>query len=655
MANEQRGRIVIDAEAKGFGQLKSEIGSIEGTLARFGSSAGLAAIGLGAITTVTAHVVSGIADLYLELGKFDRLSKKFVGDVGAVEEALRFGVSEIDIMHAQLRLHNAGVHITGEGYKDLADSALKLSKVMGEDVAETFKGLEDLLVTGSARKAKYYGLTIDAEKAEKKYAEALGGTVAQLTDIGKLQARQEAYLEAIAKKTKDMSEPVVTATDRWNKLKDTVADATRDMLRNIKTTVGDTVYYLGEMADEASLLWRRISGGRPSDELTGHDRQAKAALGAIERAQAAQAAAMDPERPYREAAARRLAAMPKPAGSPFDLDPKTLKDAFGWFDVSMSDVFKKGKGAKGARREVDQRAIDAGYEASLAVEQATMGGLGGIKPGALMGGTREGAEIYQARQKEEDDRQRKGQIIDLTERIRLLKEESDITAKLKELNKAQEKERFARGMAQANDPIKFLIESHYNLAKGVQLSGAALDEFNRKLEAQTASGLVDLTISGLAGLAGGMWAAADAAIQGGDSFGMGMAKMLKATFLGIASQATVKAAFEVAEGVACLASIFRAAEAPGHFTAAGMYAGVAVMAGGAGLAISAATAPSGQASASSRRSSESSSSSRTQRSFGQKSEDNRPVYVQLYLTPGDPAALALAGRKLDAQIRKAAA
>ena len=36
----------INAEAKGFSALKSEIGSIESVMGRFGSSAGLAALGL---------------------------------------------------------------------------------------------------------------------------------------------------------------------------------------------------------------------------------------------------------------------------------------------------------------------------------------------------------------------------------------------------------------------------------------------------------------------------------------------------------------------------------------------------------------------------------------------------------------------------------
>lgn len=156
----------------------------------------------------------------------------------------------------------------------------------------------------------------------------------------------------------------------------------------------------------------------------------------------------------------------------------------------------------------------------------------------------------------------------------------------------------------------------------------------------------------LADLAGGIWSAADAALQGGDSFGMAMTKMLKATLLSIAQQSTVQAVFETAKAFASLAVM----DYPGasmHFTSAGIFGGVAALAGGVGLGISAGTAPGSAAGAGAGASSRSSAPGSTP-TFGRQQQDNRPVNISVYLgDPTKPDQQMLVTKQISVQLSKA--
>jgi hypothetical protein len=93
-----------------------------------------------------------------------------------------------------------------------------------------------------------------------------------------------------------------------------------------------------------------------------------------------------------------------------------------------------------------------------------------------------------------------------------------------------------------------------------------------------------MAIGGLAQMASGMWDVVDAAIAGEMSIGKAVATMLKSVMMGLAKEATVKAVFQIAEGLASWAIPPKAAA---HFAAAAKYGTVAVMAGTAGLAMGA--------------------------------------------------------------------
>jgi len=159
----------------------------------------------------------------------------------------------------------------------------------------------------------------------------------------------------------------------------------------------------------------------------------------------------------------------------------------------------------------------------------------------------------------------------------------------------------------------------------------------------------DMATGALSSFTSGLWAAADAAIQGGDSMGLAVAKMVKSVLLGVATQATVKAIFSLAEGFAAMGSL-NPASAAAHFTAAGMYAAVAVIAGAGGLAVSAgisgSTGSSGSPSAS-----KATSNTAATPTYGTSVKDEKDINVNVYLgDPTDPGTVLMMEKQVRAMV-----
>lgn len=159
----------------------------------------------------------------------------------------------------------------------------------------------------------------------------------------------------------------------------------------------------------------------------------------------------------------------------------------------------------------------------------------------------------------------------------------------------------------------------------------------------------NMALGSFANLAGGMWQAADAAITSGQGFGMAMAQMTKATLLGVASQATVKAIFEMAEGFASLAA-FNPVSAGQHFHAAALYGTVGTVAGGIGLGMAAAGVGASAGGGESARG----AGERYRPAFGTQSRaKEEPIIVNVYFDRTDPAAETYMNRKAMAKITRA--
>ena len=183
--------------------------------------------------------------------------------------------------------------------------------------------------------------------------------------------------------------------------------------------------------------------------------------------------------------------------------------------------------------------------------------------------------------------------------------------------------------------------------RAIQAATDATGAFNTKMK-ETAGSIMDTGVNALTELGGAMWAAADAAIMGGQSFGAAMAGMLKSTLLSIAQESTVKALFNLAEAAA---QWFNPVAVASHLSAAAMYGGVAVLAGGAGLAMSAAGVGAKSSPASSASSNSSSGGYKPSSGGTRRSDKKQPINISLYLgDPGDPSAALMVQKQLQAQL-----
>jgi hypothetical protein len=161
------------------------------------------------------------------------------------------------------------------------------------------------------------------------------------------------------------------------------------------------------------------------------------------------------------------------------------------------------------------------------------------------------------------------------------------------------------------------------------------------------------TNEGLQGLTEGLVSSSIAAIVSGESIGQAMLKVTKSVIMGIAQQAAVKALFELAEGMAALASIALAPTAPAHFVAAAKYAAVAGIGIGASIGLGYAESGDSGAAAKSARAA-GSGTSEYRPTMGTTVEDKQPIYVNVYFgDPSDPGAKFISQRQVEIQLQKA--
>lgn len=638
-----------------FDKMEQHLGKLGATMAQTSQkmnawSFGLINNAIGAIPGMVKGAVHGIAELGKELENFDIMSKRFKGSVDDVEQALRFAVDEVVFMQAQFKLANAGLDLSGQAFLELSEGASKLAHALGVDVKEAFESVTQLLVTGSAKQAKVLGLSIDAAKAEGDYARQLGITREQLSELGKHYAHQLAYLDRFREKTEGMAKPVATMKDKWAEFTDSIADSTREMLRWGKESLVAVHGVIKEISGEREAEERRRKAEYEYQQELYRMKRAIAAL--------------DGQVP--DEAKHRLASM---FGGP--LGRERLGD---------TDETARAKAAT------------EGHVGGAAKAKTGTRGTGGAGDG-LFGGI-ESMGLTMANQFDEQTAAIKKQLEAWNamwamktksakadnEWFQLLhKNEQTLLKDLQARRKAEEAQQAAYTKSALSNPLRHMIEQHYGLAKAVGISTKELGNFVAAQKAAADDDILGSATSSVLGMASGMWQLADAAIQGQQSFGMAALGMIKAAALQMAGvmttealKAAMYAGLESAAGTAALGVTWGIPNpaSVAHFTAAGMYGALAVkygiaagVTGVGGLALSAGMASmsggggSAHGSGPSASSGASSGAVAPRATYGtSKSDDSqRPIYVSLYLTPGDPAATALANRQLEAKIRKAAA
>ncbi len=164
-------------------------------------------------------------------GNFDRLTEG-AGRLGAtllneLREGLHGTVTDLELMKTINGDLAAGMNLTDDQFRSLADGAFALAQATGVGVKDAFDKVNDALLTGRTRSVEMLTGKIDLTEAENDYAAKLKTTAELLTEDEKMAAKRIAILgalgeatERIGVQTDGIGEMVQQATVWWQNFQD---------------------------------------------------------------------------------------------------------------------------------------------------------------------------------------------------------------------------------------------------------------------------------------------------------------------------------------------------------------------------------------------------------------------------------------------------
>jgi transposase len=201
------------------------------------TAAGLATT---AITKLTDGIM-GFIDTGTKLpaiqNAFDRLAGGVHQSSSAMLASMQTGteglVTDFELMQAGNKAMLLGLPVTTQSMGQLAETATKLGRAMGQDATKSFDDLITALGRSSPMILDNLGLTVKVGEANDAYAAKLNKTAEQLTDAEKKMAFYEAAMEAARKKTEELGNQTATlgeiATKAWTKVGNVVSAAAAEM------------------------------------------------------------------------------------------------------------------------------------------------------------------------------------------------------------------------------------------------------------------------------------------------------------------------------------------------------------------------------------------------------------------------------------------
>jgi hypothetical protein len=283
-ATESATKGATDSLAQMVGKADKETDRLGGSFSRLGQTIeselggrGSAAVGVlsdvlsgplvmafGAAAAAAA-ALKGWLELTLNAERNEQISNSFealAASAGIASDALREGLMEASGGLADddeiLRSANRAIVQLGENASVIPQTmelARKATALFGGDLVANFEAFNDAIATGNTRLLKQFGIVIDTEEAERKYAASIGMTGEKLNEAGRKQALMNAALEQGADKLKNVDEKSIEATESLHRLGvamgnigDNVADAARN-----SGFFSSVLNYLTEAAEGAAL------------------------------------------------------------------------------------------------------------------------------------------------------------------------------------------------------------------------------------------------------------------------------------------------------------------------------------------------------------------------------------------------------------------
>lgn len=151
--------------------------------------------------------------------------------------------------------------LSPDAFETATRAARIYSETTGQDLKSSIDDVTNAMVTGRDMMLKRIGITIDGAEAERKYAEAIGMAGQPLNEMGQLEAKRAAMIDALNKKLAETATPATDAADAIGQMRTALDNARDSLIKSLaeNKTLNET---LTTLADRISKIdWTPLNKG----------------------------------------------------------------------------------------------------------------------------------------------------------------------------------------------------------------------------------------------------------------------------------------------------------------------------------------------------------------------------------------------------------
>jgi sulfopyruvate decarboxylase TPP-binding subunit len=173
--------------------------------------------------------------------------------LSALQTGTRGMVSNLDLMTQANKAMLLGLPVSAQSMGELAETATKLGKAMGQDATKSLDDLITALGRSSPLILDNLGLTVKVGEANEAYAKTLGKTSDQLTDSEKKMAFYLAAMEKAREKTKELGDQTKTlgeiASTVWTGFGNVVSATTASINTGLGAVLSNRQQFIQFLSD----------------------------------------------------------------------------------------------------------------------------------------------------------------------------------------------------------------------------------------------------------------------------------------------------------------------------------------------------------------------------------------------------------------------
>lgn len=160
-----------------------------------------------------------------------RINETSESMLAKLRPASRGLISDMDLMQQTNTALLLGIPATADTMAELTEGAIALGKAMGIDARFAMESL----ITGIGRQSRLFldnlGIVVKVDEANRRYAESLGITTAELTDAQKKLAFFEETVAKVRERQAQLGEQTDTLAEQWTRVKNAIANTTAEAAR----------------------------------------------------------------------------------------------------------------------------------------------------------------------------------------------------------------------------------------------------------------------------------------------------------------------------------------------------------------------------------------------------------------------------------------